>query len=268
MDIDDQQVPVPTGNHSPAAGWTPEDAARFLTSAIQEAQRPLTNALRQRSIAPGVFALVIVILVAAAAAVGWTLLDRLEKADNQADSARSAQGQALRERYAAEAKEETAAARLSVVEEEGQRLRVNLATENERLRLELANNRSGEEEVRRLRGENSRLRRQNELLRSQITGLEMEKLALARQLAAVKALAVPEEDGEENAVWSTSPGETPPVATPAEPVQKAPAEPIQKAPAEDPVEAVPEPEAPAEAEGAAAGEEVEEAPASPSPSDA
>ena len=66
--------------------WTPEDASRFLSSALQEAQRPLTDALKKRSVSPGIFALVIVILVACGALAGWVLLDRLDKADRAAET--------------------------------------------------------------------------------------------------------------------------------------------------------------------------------------
>ncbi len=174
--------------------WTPEDAARFLSSAIQESQRPLTDVLNKRSISPGIFALVILLLVAAAAACGWVLLDRLEKADKAAETARAGREAAIAQRHEIQSKHETATARLAATQEQMDKLKRELETENERLRAEAMGLKGNEEELKRLRADISRYRRQSELLRTQISGLEMEKQALARQLSAVKALAIPEDE--------------------------------------------------------------------------
>ncbi len=90
--------------------WSPEDAARFLSSAIQQTQRPLTDALNKRSVSPGIFALVIVLLVAAAAACGWVLLDRLEKTEKAADNARNLREQALVQQHEIKSKHDVVAA--------------------------------------------------------------------------------------------------------------------------------------------------------------
>ena len=88
MDNDNSPVRREGEESRQPAVWTPEDAARFLSSAIQEAQRPLTDALSRRSISPGMFALVVALLVVSAAACGWFLLDRLEKSEQAAEGAR------------------------------------------------------------------------------------------------------------------------------------------------------------------------------------
>lgn len=174
--------------------WTPEDAARFLSSAIQEAQRPLTDALKQRSVSPGIFALVVAILVACGALGGWVLLDRLDKADRSAEHARADREAAIDKRHEVQAKQEALAAKLAAVQDQGERAKRELEAENEVLRTQAAGFKTGEEELKRLRADLNRYRRQTDLLRNQIAGLEMEKQALARQLSAVKALAAGEED--------------------------------------------------------------------------
>lgn len=172
--------------------WSPEDAARFLSSAIKEAQRPLTDALQQRSVSPGIFALVIALLVAAAAISGWVLIDRLDKSDQAADAARTDRDVAIDKRHEALARHDAVAARLMSTQEQAERTKRELETENERLRTEAAGYKASDDELKRLRTDLNRYRRQNELLRTQISGLEMEKQALARQLSAVKALADPD----------------------------------------------------------------------------
>jgi|GEM_PF-2775602 hypothetical protein len=174
--------------------WSPEDAARFLSSAIQQTQRPLTDALNKRSVSPGIFALVIVLLVAAAAACGWVLLDRLEKTEKAADNARNLREQALVQQHEIKSKHDVVSAKLSTTQEQLERVRRDLETENERLRTEATGFRLNEEEMRRLKNDIQRYRRHNELLRNQISGLEMEKQALGRQLSAVKAMAAGDDD--------------------------------------------------------------------------
>lgn len=170
--------------------WTPEDAARFLSSAIQESQRPLTEALRQRSVSPGMFALVILLLVASAAGSGWILLDRLDKSEMTAETARRERDIAINQRNETQIKTESLAARLSASQESAERALREKEAENARLRTETAGLKGNEDELKRLRADIQRHRRHNELLRNQISGLEMEKQALARQLNAVKALAL------------------------------------------------------------------------------
>lgn len=187
--------------------WTPEDASRFLSSAIQEAQRPLTDALRQRAVSPGIFALVIVLLAACAAACGWVLIGRLEKAEQATDSARLDRDLAIGQRHEMQSRHDTVSARLSASQEQAERIKRELEMENDRLRTEAAGYKSSDEDLKRLRTDLNRYRRQTELLRTQISGLELEKQALARQLHAVKALAGADEEEVAPAFGGSDPAE-------------------------------------------------------------
>jgi hypothetical protein len=195
MDNDNSPVRQDDADNRKVNVWTPEDAARFLSSAIQEAQRPLTDALRQRSVSPGIFALVVALLVAAAAICGWILFDRLEKSDQAAETARAVRDQAVVQRHEIQARHDSLASRLKATQEMAESGRRERDAEIERLRTETAGLKGNEEDLRRLRTETRNIRRQYELLKSQMDGLEMEKEALARQLAAVKALTMSEGDG-------------------------------------------------------------------------
>lgn len=175
--------------------WTPEDASRFLASAINEAQRPLADALKRPSVSPGIVVLIVVLLVAAASAIGWVLLRQLDKSERAADTARTARDAAVNQWHELQAKSEGLTAKLSAEMEQQERLRREYLAETEHLKTIAAGHRDNEEELKRIKGEMQRHRRQNELLRNQISGLEMEKQALARQLEAVKALALGEDDG-------------------------------------------------------------------------
>ncbi|MDR1613304.1 MAG: hypothetical protein LBT97_11065 [Planctomycetota bacterium] len=214
--------------------WTPEDAARFLSSAIQEAQRPLTDALRQRSVSPGLFALVIALLVAAAAVCGWILFDRLEKSDQAADGARMDREYAVGQRYDLQARHDALASRYTAAQEIADRSRRELGSEIERLRTEIAGLKANEDELRRLRADHQKYRRRDEQLRNQIAGLELENQALARQLSAVKALSLSERDpaldefpgdGEVDAAGFTGPSIAPDLGATGNPADStAPAE--------------------------------------------
>jgi hypothetical protein len=161
--------------------WTPEDASRFLTSAIQEAQRPLAEALRQRPITTKGLLLLVGIMTLACAIVITFFSRQLDKTEQAAERAVGARDEALTQKLELLAKTEGLEARLAVAQE------VQAA-----IRTESAELRNDAEEFRRLKEENQRFRRQGAILRNQISGLEMEKQALAKQLEAVKSLLIDE----------------------------------------------------------------------------
>ncbi|MCC8180423.1 MAG: hypothetical protein LIP23_05880, partial [Planctomycetes bacterium] len=184
--------------------WTPEDASRFLTSAIHEAQRPLADALKRRSVSAGVLALVVILLAAAATVVGWVLHSQLVKAEAAAEAAREAGASAINQRHELLARTEGLNAKLAAETEQLEQLRRQYRADTERLETELTANRGNEDELKRIPTEMQRNRRQNLLLRSQISGLEMEKQALARQLAAVKALAMADDEIDDEALFESA----------------------------------------------------------------
>ena len=168
--------------------WTPEDASRFLTSAIHESQRPLADALGHRPITTKGLILVLAVVIGYAAASLWLLSSRyssqLEEAKQAAREAGKAKDSVLDEKAELLSRAAVLESRLDSAKDD-----------NSRLKTEASGLKEGEEELRRSRNDNQRFRRQIELLRSQIAGLEMEKTALARQLEALKALAL-DEHGE------------------------------------------------------------------------
>ncbi len=231
--------------------WTPEDASRFLTNAIHESQKPLADALKSRPITTSTLVLVLVIIVAAAAGIGWILYMQLEKTEKLADSARTSRDEALLQQHQLQAKSETLEARLESAKAEFDRLNQEYLTESESLRGQIQGKRDNEEELRRIQTELTRFRRQNELLRNQISGLEMEKQALARQLEAVRALAIDEgmdfldtgDAARQPVPQPEPPEETPPLSRMTEPVQPEP--PVAEAPVlPAPSEPAPMPAAP------------------------
>ena len=163
--------------------WTPEDASRFLTSAIHEAQRPLADALQQRPVTSKALALIVAILVVAAMIIASLLSSQAQKWEKAAQAAQTAKDEALVNGAQLQSRSEQLELRLN----EARSLQ-------EKLQQEASGMRENAEELKRAKGDAQRFRRQNELLRSQIAGLEMEREALAKQLAAVRALAM-EEDG-------------------------------------------------------------------------
>ena len=163
--------------------WTPEDASRFLTAAIHESQRPLAEALGQRPITTKGLLIVLAAVVGYAAASIWLFSSRVSSQLEKAEQAAREAGMA---KDAVQGEKAELLSRAAVLES-----RLDSAREdNSRLKTEASGLREGEEELRRARSDNQRFRRQVDLLRSQISGLEMEKTALARQLEALKALAL------------------------------------------------------------------------------
>lgn len=225
------------------AQWTPEDASRFLSAAIHEAQRPLADALRQRPVSTPVLALIIALLVVAGAAIGWILSRQLEKSESAADKARHEREAAVAKSYELQSRSDTLSMRLKSAEERHEQAVREYAGEAERLRTESAGLRESESDLQRTRTELARHRRQNELLRNQISGLEMEKQALARQLEAVKALMLSDDDAgldkaesAEEAASAAAPSApaVPASAAPATPSPVAPAAPVSSSPVAPP----------------------------------
>lgn len=171
----EEKSPLPRDDEAKPVVWTPEDASRFLTAAIHEAQRPLAEALKDRPITSRAMTIIVAVLVLGAAVIALILSSQIEKADKAADEARKAREVILTDKAELQARTGILEDRLG---------RANSA---------MAGMRDSENDLKRARVDLQRSRRQNELLRSQISGLEMEKMALARQLEAVKAMAVDRE---------------------------------------------------------------------------
>ncbi len=237
MDEDNSTV-HPDSDHPPVkreedlhpVAWSPEDASRFLSNAIHEAQKPLADALKQRPATTPVLVLIVAILVVASIAIGWILSSQLSKREVEASQARATSDEAIRQQHELKAKSDTLEARLAAAKEEQDRLNQDYLKESESLRGQVAGKRDNEEELRKAQSELVRYRRQNELLKTQISGLEMEKQALARQLDAVKAMAIGEEGHfvEPEAVPTEKPA-APAAATPTPPVSAEPAAPAAPA---------------------------------------
>ncbi|MCC8166204.1 MAG: hypothetical protein LIQ31_08655 [Planctomycetes bacterium] len=179
----DNKPHVPKIDESKPVVWTPEDASRFLTSAIHEAQRPLAEALKQRPITARALTVMVAIIIVAALIIALILSNQLEKAEKRAELNQAARDTLLAERHEINAKATTLEDRLN-----------NAIAEQRELASTIDSLKVNEEVFKKTQADLARFRRQAELLRSQISGLEMEKAAIARQLEAIKALAM--EDGE------------------------------------------------------------------------
>lgn len=203
--------------------WTPEDANRFLTAAIHEANRPLEEQLKRRPL-PGNWILAIVAFVILAGCVVALLLSsQLEKTEARAEAINRQREELLTQKVQLEAQSMLLEERLTAASAQVSTLA------------------AGNEELRGAKNEVARYRRQNELLHSQISGLEMEKEALARQLAAVKAMAI--EDSLLDPGPEPAKVQTPEPAKEQEPAQepeavKVPEEKAEPAPVPEPVEEV------------------------------
>ncbi len=180
----DDKPQVPKIDVSKPVVWTPEDASRFLTSAIHEAQRPLAEALKQRPITARALTVMVAIIVLAALIIALILSNQLEKAEKRAELNQAARDTLLAERHEISAKATTLEDRLN-----------NAISEQRTLATTIDSLKGNEEILRKTQSDLARFRRQAELLRSQISGLEMEKAAIARQLEAIKALAMEDEEG-------------------------------------------------------------------------
>ncbi len=194
--------------------WTPEDASRFLTSAIHESQRPLADALKQRPVTSKALAVMLTIIVVAAAVIGFILWNQMEKAEKRADSSQSQRDQALIERHQQEAKAVTLLDKL----EDAQLKHTALNQRVDSLQ-------GSEEALRRAQSDMAKYRRQAELLKNQIAGLEMEKAAIQRQMDAVRAMVIDHQNEGEVPEEPENPFE----AAPAQPEAAAAAEPAGQA---------------------------------------
>lgn len=253
----EEQVPVKKVEDVKPVAWTPEDASRFLTSAIQEAQRPLADALKDRPVTSKAFTVILAVICLAALIIGLILSSQIEKADRQVDRANKEKKELADHRDAIRLEKDRLQIMSEALESRLIDARQQHTTLESRLQEQIEAARGGDEELRRIRSDMQRFRRQNELLRSQISGLEMEKVALARQLEAVKAMAIDQAvDGEaleEPLAGDALPEATPPESAAAEPATEFVAEtpPASLAPAEDPqIPAAPEPADQEPADGA------------------
>lgn len=165
--------------------WTPEDASRFLTSAINEAQRPLADALKNRPITTKGLYLLVGSLLAAGLIIVLLLSGQVEKAEQRAAMSQDKHEQAFAEKYEIQAQHSTLQDRLNMVNDQHEELRGHVETLRKK-----------EEVHKKTQTDLFRFRRHNEALRSQISGLEMEKAALSRQLDALKVMMddEPEDD--------------------------------------------------------------------------
>lgn len=179
---DQDKIPVPRPDEAKPVVWTPEDASRFLATAIREAEGPLREELKKRPITATWLGVIIGVFVLGTASIALILSSQVEKMESRAENAGRQREELLTEKAQLQAKSSTLEERLSMASEEITTLK------------------GSSEALQSARSDLAKFRRQNELLRSQISGLEMEKVALARQLEAVKALAIddafPDESGE------------------------------------------------------------------------
>lgn len=168
--------------------WTPEDASRFLTSAINEAQRPLADALKNRPITTKGLYLLVGSLLVAGLVIVLILSGQVERAEKRAAIASDKHEQTFAEKHEIQAQHSTLQDRLSLVNDQ-----------HEELRGQVEALRKKEEIHKKTQTDLSRFRRHNDALRSQISGLEMEKAALARQLDALKIMMEdPDEAGPDD----------------------------------------------------------------------
>ncbi|MCD8138843.1 MAG: hypothetical protein LUE17_03530 [Planctomycetaceae bacterium] len=210
--------------------WTAEDASRFMTSAIREAQKPLADALKQRPMTSRALTLVISIIIAAALIIGLILSNQLEKTEKRAEGAQLAREEILGEKMVLQAQTQALEDRLNAIQ-----------NRHDELYSQVADLKANEERHRRTISELARFRQNNEILREHISGLESEKAALSNKL--LKALSIePGTDAELDALINET--DVPPPAAlsvPQEPY--APTEPITPDESVEPIE--PEPSGPA-----------------------
>ncbi len=157
--------------------WTAEDASRFLTSAIHEAQKPLAEALKQRPITSRALTLLIAIIVAAALAIALILSSQLEKTEKRADSALQARDEMLAEKVTLQAQSQAMEDRLNSIQ-----------SSHDELYGRVADLKMNEERHRRTISELARFKQSNDILRDHISGLEQEKAALSTKL--MRALSI------------------------------------------------------------------------------
>lgn len=172
--------------------WTAEDASRFLTSAIHEAQKPLADALKQRPITSRALTLLVTVLIIAALSIGLILSSQLEKTEKRAERAQQAREEMLTERAALQAQTQSLENRLDGIQ-----------SRNTELYSEMAELKTNEERYKRAVSELARFKQHNDLLRDYINGLEQEKAALSEKL--MKALSLePNSDADVNALVEAS----------------------------------------------------------------
>ncbi len=209
--------------------WTAEDASRFMTSAIREAQKPLADALKQRPMTSRALTLVISIIIAAALIIGLILSNQLEKTEKRAEGAQLAREEIMGEKMVLQAQTKALEDRLNAIQDR-----------HDELYGQVADLKANEERHRRTISELARFRQNNEILREHISGLESEKAALSNKL--LKALSIePGTDAELDALINET--DLPPpaaVAAPQEPaVPETPMTPDEPVEPEEPEPSLP-----------------------------
>jgi hypothetical protein len=157
--------------------WTAEDASRFLTSAIHEAQKPLAEALKQRPITSKALTMLIAVIIVAALAIALILSSQLEKTEKRADLALRARDEIMSEKVTLQAQSQAMEDRLN-----------SLQSRHDELYGKVSDLKMNEERHRRAISELARFKQSNDILRDHISGLEQEKAALSTKL--LKALSI------------------------------------------------------------------------------
>ncbi|MCD8351508.1 MAG: hypothetical protein LUC93_12950 [Planctomycetaceae bacterium] len=184
----EDKTPVSKIDETKPVVWTAEDASRFMTSAIREAQKPLADALKQRPMTSRALTLVIMIIIAAALIIGLILSNQLEKTERRAEGAQHAREEILGEKMVLQAQTQALEDRLNAIQ-----------NRHDELYGQVADLKANEERHRRTISELARFRQNNEILREHISGLESEKAALSTKL--LKALSIePGTDAELDAL--------------------------------------------------------------------
>lgn len=234
----------PEATPTSAVVWSPEDVSHFMAGAIHEAQKPLADALRHRPITTFTLFLMLLIILACAGGVGYILFTQVNKLEAETQQVRASRDEALVRQMEFQSKSDHLAAELALTRKEQEILNKEHQKEADELRARAADIRNTNEDVQRMQSELTKTRKQNEILRAQVSGLEMEKQALTNQLHRIRAMTIDEE------VPSEEPAEAVVETVPEDPTEPAPAveaqeePPVQEAPAqtdEQPESATPPP---------------------------
>ena len=98
--------------------WTPEDANRFLTAAIHEANRPLEEQLKRRPIPSNWIIAIVAFVVFAACVVALLLSSQVEKVEARAETINRQREELLTQKVRLEAQSSILEERLSAATEQ------------------------------------------------------------------------------------------------------------------------------------------------------
>lgn len=255
----DDKTPVSKIDETKPVVWTAEDASRFLTSAIHEAQKPLAEALKQRPITARALTMLIAVIVVAAFAIALILSSQLEKTEKRADRALQAREEIMTEKMVLQAQTQALEDRLNSIQ-----------SRHDELYGQVADLKMNEERHRRTISELARFKQSNDILRDYISGLEQEKASLSTKLMKALSIEPGSEADLDKLIEAAELEDAPPPAATDTP--EKPDEPVETVPPGTPSDVTPiggaiappvvsEPEAPAEALVEVAPEEP--APAAP-----